>query len=404
MKQCHDTPSPAPARFTRDLYLLSAVFFFVFAGAGAQQAYLVPYLRQVTPWSRVECSIVIGSVYLGMLMFRVLALRWFPGWSDRRFTIIGSFAYLGFTLAMAAIPWVGSYAFAVGAAFTWGAGAAMMWLGTSMQILHLSDQAGGRHGTGMGILYTSTHAGWLTGALCLGILYRSLDTEHVFLLYLAAAGSTALGNALVLLLPATGSPLRSPPTLKTFLEICRKQRALIAGVLQFLSALAYGLILGTFTYYVEKTYGADWIWITVSLYPATRMVLSFGGGVLTDRFGQAPVLFGGFLAGAIGLLATVCIHSPLSAAFTTLSLGLLNSTVPVSASAIVGKAADRARRPLVYSVVFAWRDLGIISAAVGSNLLGKSIRMNTVFVIFAGVFTACAFLAVLLHRYEQQRL
>lgn len=391
-------------RFTRDLYVLSATFFFVFVGAGAQQAYLVPYLDRTTDWTDVQCSGVVACVYIGMLLCRLGNLRLFPTWSDRRYTILGSLSYLFFTVMMFLVPLFPFYPLATVSALLWGAGAAMMWTGTSMQILHLSDRAGGRHGTGMGILYTSTHAGWLSGALILGLVYRSLETSQLYMMYAVAAGFTLIGNLVACLLPSTGQAVRHPPTLSSILAVARKERALIAGILQFLSALAYGLILGSFTRYVEHTYGADWIWVTVSLYPATRMMLSFVGGAMTDRIGQAAVLLGGFLAGAVGLAVTVFIRSPLSAAFTACTLGLLNSTVPVTASAIVGKAADRERRPLVYGVVFAWRDMGIVIAALGSNILGIKVQMSTVFGIFALVFAGCAILAARLGKYASQRL
>lgn len=393
-----------PPRFRRDLYLLSATFLLIFMGAGAQQAYLVPYLSRVTDWSRVQCSSIVACTYLGMMVFRLGNLRLFPTWSDRRYTIVGSWAYFAFTLAMAGIAFLPVYPLAVLAALAWGAGAAMMWTGTSMQILSLSDLAGGRHGTGMGILYTSVHAGWLLGAILLGLVYDALETRSLWLVYVAAAAITLPGNLLTALLPATGTPARCLPTAAGVLDVLRRRRAQIASALQFFSALGYGLILGAFTRYVETEYGSDWIWVSVSLYPATLMALSWVGGALNDRFGQAPVLAGGFSAGAAGLAATVLIRSPGSAVFTAFALGLLNSTVSVSASAIVGKAAEPGRRPLVYGVMFALRDLGVVTASVGAALLGSALPMKGVFGVFAAVFATCAGVSLLLARYAGQRL
>jgi MFS family permease len=399
--------APIPAagtHFRRDLYLLSATFVFVFMGAGAQQAYLVPYLSRVTDWSKLQCSSIVACVYLGMMVFRLGNLRLFPHWSDRRYTLVGAWAYFAFTVLMALVAFVPVYPFAVVAAGLWGAGAAMMWTGTSMQILRLSDQAGGRHGTGMGILYTSLHAGWLAGAILLGLLYDHLDSHRLYLVYVAAAVITLPGNLLAMFLPASGTPARCAVTLAGIFDILRRPRAQIAAALQFVAALGYGLILGAFTRYVESEYGANWIWVTVSLYPATLMALSWIGGALNDRVGQSPVLVSGFVAGAVGLAVTVFFHSPYSAVLTAFALGLLNSTVSVSASAIVGKAAEPERRPMVYGVVFAARDLGIVTAAVGATALGNRIPMNAVFGLFAVVFAACAGLSLMLARYTRQRL
>lgn len=396
--------STANTQFRRDLYLLSGTFVFVFMGAGAQQAYLVPYLSRVTDWSKLQCSSIVACVYGGMVVFRLLNLRLFPHWSDRRYTLVGAWAYFAFTVLMAILPFIPSYPLAVVGAVAWGAGAAMMWTGTSMQILRLSDQAGGRHGTGMGILYTSLHAGWLAGAVLLGLLYDHLGTQRLYLVYVAAAAITLPGNLLACFLPAADTPPRCAVTFPGILGVLRRPRAQIAAALQFFSALGYGLILGAFTRYVETEYGANWIWVTVSLYPATLMALSWVGGALNDRLGPSPVLVSGFAAGAVGLAITVFFRSPYSAVFTAFALGLLNSTVSVSASAIVGKEAEPARRPLVYGVVFAARDLGIVTAAIGATALGNAIPMSAVFALFAIVFTACAGLAIVLGRYARQSL
>jgi len=398
-----DPPSSSPS-FSKDLYLLSATFFFIFMGAGAQQAYLVPYLRGVTDWSRLECSIVIAGVYLGMLIFRIANLYLFPGWSDRRFTVIGSLSYLSFTLLMFATAYLRSYPLAVGGAFLWGAGAAMMWTGTAMQTLAIADRAGGRHGTGMGILYSSTHAGWLVGAIVLGKIYGHLPAERSQLLYVAAAGITLIGNVMACFLPAAGEGRRETPSLSAIWEIFTRGRSLIAGILQCASALSYGLILGVFGDYIKTAYGANWIWISISLYPATRMVMSFVGGWLTDRVGHSPVLAGGFLLGAAGLYLTVSWHSPYAVVLTGFTLGMLGSAVPVVTSAIVGNAAERKRRPLAYGVIFSWRDLGVVAAAVGANILGLRLDLNAVFTVFMYVFAGCAVLSVYLGRFAKQDL
>lgn len=398
-----DAPDRHPA-FAKSLYLLSATFFFLFMGAGAQQAYLVRYLGRVTGWPRLQCSTIIAAVYMSMVVFRVANLYLFRNWSDRRFTIVGSLTYLSFTLAMLLVGYWPCYALALAAAVVWGIGAALMWTGTVMQTLRITDAAGGRHGAGTGILYASTHAGWLTGAIVLGRVYESLSTESLPLLYVVAAAITLVGNVLAFLLPATGKAVRETPSLSGLFEILLRPRAMISGALQFMSALAYGLILGVFGNYIGETYGERWVWISVSLYPATRMVMSFVGGHLTDRIGQVRVLVGGFSVGALGLLLTVLWRSPYAVVVTGFALGLLSSTVPVVATAIVGDAADRKRRPLAYGIIFSWRDLGVVVAAVGANLLGLELGLTSAFGAFVWVFAGCAVLSLYLGRFAEQKL
>lgn len=405
MSDTAQQPEPdRPVGFTAHLYILSAMFFFVFMGAGAQQAYLVPYLRDVTPWTLVMCGGVIATVYFSMLIFRILNVYLFPHWSDRLFTIVGSVSYLFFTMAMFAIGSFQSYPLALGSAFLWGAGGAMMWTGTAMQTLAISDRAEGRHGTGMGILYSSTHAGWLVGAILLGHIYHALPESSAQLLYVAAAAFTLIGNILSLFIPATGRALRETPAFVDLMAMVARGRALISGVLQFTSALGYGLFLGMFSEYIKEVLGTEWIWLAIALYPATRMVMSFASGYLTDRIGHSPVLSGGFLVGAAGLLLTVAWKSPISAGVTGFTLGLLGSTVPVVAAAIVGDASDTGRRPLSYGIVFGWRDLGVAVAVIASNIIGMSFQMDAVFEVFAYVFVGCGLLSVYLARFADQEL
>ena len=390
-----------PPGFERRLYLLSAMFFFIFAGAGAQQAYLVQYLSAVAGWGRISCSLIITTLYTTMVVFRVANLAIFRRWTDKTFTVVGSLTYLFFTLTMAGLSWGPAYATAVGAAVIWGIGAAMMWTGTAMQVLRLSDEAGGRHGTGMGILYGSTQAGWLTGAACLGLVYAALPAERLYNLYLAAAGITVIGNIIALCLPTSETTVHEIPRTRDVIAVAARPRVQIAGTLQFLSALAYGVILGAFGRYVEETCGAGWVWIMIALYPGTRVLFSLVGGRLTDRLGATRVLAAGFLSGALGMGALSFWRGPVAAVAAGICLGLLNSTVPVVASAMIGDV-PRQKRRLVYGVVFGFRDLGVAVAAVGVNVLGLKLQMTGAFGAAAIVFVFCAWLAVRLERVSKR--
>ena len=92
-------------------------------GAGAQQAFLVPYLERVNGWSALRGSYLIGVTYLAMMVGRVIHMYLFRGWSDRSLTIVGSLSYLAFTLAMFGVAHVDSYSLALAAALVWGMGA-----------------------------------------------------------------------------------------------------------------------------------------------------------------------------------------------------------------------------------------------------------------------------------------
>ena len=376
---------------------LAATFFFVFMGAGAQQAFLVPYLERVNGWSALQGSSLIGATYLAMMVGRVLHLYLFAGWSDRRLTIVGSLSYLLFTAVVFAVAYLPSYEIALLGALLWGMGAAMMWAGTAMQTLAAADEAGGQYGTSMGILYASTNGGWLAGVIVLGNIYERLPAADLPQLYLAAASLTLIGILQALRLPATATA-SAPPAGNRVLATALQRRSLVPGLLLLASSLAFGLILGAFGTYVQEAHGARWIWVSVSLYPAVRTVFSFVSGYLMDRAGQIPVLVGSFLAAAAGLLVTAVWAHPLGVVCGALTLGLVSSTVPVAAGAMVGDITDIRQRPLAYGLVFTWRDLGVIIAAVGANVIGLELDLEAAFVLFAAIFALCGLLSLSLKR------
>ena len=381
------------------------MFLFLFMGAGAQQAYLLGYLNRVASWPAVRGSVVVATIYFSMLVFRLLHVYLFPDWTDRRLTVTGSLTYLLFTLVMLVTAFVPSLPLVLAGACVWGMGGAMMWAGTTMQTLTAADEAGGRHGTGMGLLYCATHAGWMIGAIVLGNLYRWLPEDRLYYLYVAAAGITLIGNLLAFRLPPTGRVVRELVGLGGLLSAMVRGRTLIAGVLQLVSALAFGLFLGALQRYVEQEHGlGKWVWLSAAMYPATRMVLSLVGGILVDRIGHVPILCGGFLAGAGGLALAIAWHSPVAALVTSLTLALLGGMVPVVASAMIGAGTDAGRRPLVYGIVFSWRDLGVVIAAVGVSLLDMEFDLGTALTVFMYVFLGCAVLSLLLVRFGRQRM
>ena len=181
--------------------------------------------------------------------------------------------------------------------------------------------------------------------------------------------------------------------------LATNHRALISGVLQWTSALSFGLMLGAVPPYVEHRYGAAWIWMVSGAFLVMRMVLSFVSGYLADRLGQTAVLVGGFSAGAVGLRLAVTWHHPAAIVLAAAMLGLLSSSVPVTASAMVGTSARRQRRAVVHAFIFSWGDLGIMTAAVGVNIVGLKYDLDVAFGVFSYAFVGCAVLSGLLARF-----
>ena len=405
-----DSATEPPAResgfSTRaHVLLLSSTFFFIFMGTGAQQAFLVPYLGEITDWSRLERALVIAMVYFSMTIFRLGNVYLLRGWPQWKCSIAGGVTYVLFPVAMLGLYFVPSYPLALAAAALWGWGGAAMWMGTTLRVLSLADRAK-KHGMGMGVLYGATHAGWALGVIVLGAVFGyAQPAELPWLLYAAATAISLIGFGIMLALPRPVEPLPEMPTWDALMRLMSQAKARIAAFLLFSASMAFGFVLGTFTDHVESTHGAQWLWIATFFYPFSLFILSFSSGLLSERMSHGSVLAIGFFGGAMGMAVPLLWAHPIALAITAMMLGLLNGAVPVVSTALIGSSADQKRRPLAYGAMFTWRDLGVVVAAVSGSLLGLRVEGVTLtFVVFGAVFVVCGVVSLILNRYAKERL
>jgi len=400
------SPNESSGLTTRShVLLLSSAFFFIFMGAGAQQAFLLPYLEEFTDWSQLQRALVIATVYASMTVFRLGNVYLLRDWPQWKCSIVGGAMYVLFPIAMLGLYFVPSYPLAIAAAAVWGWGGAAMWMGTTLQILALADSAK-KHGTGMGVLYGATHAGWALGVIVLGAAFGLGQSVGLpWYVYDLAAILTLIGYGIMLSLPRRPEPLPEMPTWAALREIMSRSKARIAAFLLFAASLAFGFVLGSFTDYVENAHGAQWLWMATAFYPFSRFVLSLSSGLLSERMNHGTVLAIGFFGGALGMVVPMLWTNPIGLAVTALMLGLLNGAVPVVSTALIGGSADQKRRPLVYGAMFTWRDAGVVVAAVASSLLGLQVEGVTLtFGVFAAVFVICGIASLILNRHAEERL
>jgi MFS family permease len=340
-----------------------------------------------------------------MMVFRIANVWLLRRWPDRRQTLVGSLMYTGFCAAMAGVFFHRSYALALGAAIVWGWGGAALWAGSSLQILAATDRAKGGYGSTIGLLYSATHLGFALGVVALGWVYARVGTESLYWLYLVAGGVSLMGNLVLLATPRLDHVEPEVPSLAALLGVSVKAKAAISGFLQFAAALSFGLMLGSFGDVVKVAYGKGLIWLLAAPYPLARLLWGWASGVLSDRVGRAWALAASFLFVAASLAGCGLWSSPITIGLASGALGLLSSTVPVVASAIIGDSAERQRRPLAYGALFAYHGAGVAVATLGGAALRSHFgSFQPVFLLFAGVFTVCGLVAVALHRWAQQRL
>ena len=184
----------------------------------------------------------------------------------------------------------------------------------------------------------------------------------------------------------------------------------LVGILLLCSSLGYGILLGPVQISVRDLLPAVWLGIVPFAFYATKSVLSYAGGRLSDRIGRETVIMGGFLLAAAGLALGASWTSTVGLLFCSFAMALQNALAPTSATAVLADATSSERRHLALGAMFAWRDLGVAVGLLGSMGLQALAPANprgtamVTFYSFAGVFAICAALSGILARRVEEKI
>jgi len=385
--------------------VLAIAFLFIFSGAGAQQQFVLPFLHAHLPWPETWAALCLAAVYVGEMLFRVANLAVCGGWSDNRLAVLGSMTYVLFPVGVGATYFTKSFPLLLLVGLVWGWGGAAMWTGSSMQALRYGEALKGqRLGLGAGLLYSGTDIGFLIGVIVLGII-RTHTPQAPYIPFFTAAGLTAVGTLLLFTLRSGAERVTEPVTWETFVQTTRRMKVRTASFLMCIAGIAFGTMLGPLGRHIEDTYGPQWLWITASFYPAARMAISLSAGFLSDYLFAGVLMASAFTLSAVGLAIVPHWHSPAAMALAAFALGLLQGTVPVVATAMIGKSAEHTRRALPHAIIFSFRDLGVTTAVMGSVFAHQWLgRFEPVFTTFAIIFGVCGAAALLLTRHADEKL
>jgi predicted MFS family arabinose efflux permease len=375
------------------LIVLSGAFFFIFMGAGAQQQFLIPYLKGTTNWGAMKYSSVLAAVYLSFMVWRIFVGYSIRALGDYRSIVLGCLTYTAF---VATVLFTKRFPAIIAMGALWGWGAASMWIVSSSQILNVSHRT--HYGTASGIFYFCTHVGFTVGVLVLSLIQTRWDSDA---LYQTALGLALIGNAILLFVPRRPIKRDARPV-REILKMMRTNKVRIVAALQFAAALGFGLLLGVFADFISDEYGNPYLLLTV-LFPSARAVLSLSGGILSDRLGRAHIFFVAFLLSALGLFVAAVWTHPITVALSILALGFQGGIVPTVSMALIGDSVLPERRHLAFGAIFVWRDLGVVIALLGGQFL--RIRLGGVspaFLLFGAIFLVCALLSTRLARQEQE--
>jgi len=383
MPPADDAPQDSLARSgsNRDLLVLSAAFLFIFMGTGTLQQFLIPYLQQTTTWGAMRASLVLATVYLGFLVWRLLAGYSIRALGDYWAIITGATMYTLFAVAVLAYPHLWALLLA---AFVWAWGAALLWITSSAHVLDASRRE--HYGRASGLFYASTHVGFVIGLVLLQWLLREFGGRGMLL---GAISATAVGNVICFFVPRRDFP-RDLPTLSSVVRLALGPAGRRIALVQFAAATAYGLLLGVFASSIAHDYGIGFVAAITMAFYVMRAVVSPCAGMLSDHFGRARVIAAAFALSGAALLIPVLAPGAATLALAAGVLGALTATVLAGVLAFVGDSAGSASRQATIAGMYVWRDLGTgVTILLGQYLRGV-FGFQAAFLVFAVVFFVCA--------------
>jgi len=365
---------------------LNGAFFLVFAGGGAFQQFVGPYLLATYHLSIGTGGDVLATIYLAAFVCLTFTTYSLAVLGDRLALVLGTAAYGVFGIVAVL---TGNVATLVCAAAVWGWGASVLW--TAGAAMTLDAAGSGRYGRAAGLLYTYVFVGQALGVLLLGTLDGIAGARAMAV---CAAGVTLLGTLIALGLPRRCPRPQARPRLLNPLAVFATPRTRLAALILLLSSSGYGLLLGVFGHIVGALYGLPAVgWITTSFYVA-RIPAGSGGGRLIDHLGRRRVLRAAFLASAIALLLAVLLRRPAIFAACAAMLGVQAAIVPVGLTSWVGDRVAVGDRPSTYAAIQLWSNVGTGLAILGgSTLLSVLGGWQESFVLFAAIFLVCTALA-----------
>jgi len=378
-----------------DVLIMGISFFFIFMGAGALQQFLINILKRTANWPLLgyTTTSILAMVYFSFMLWRI-----FIGITLRRLgfylsILFGGLTYLLFTLT---VFFSRDYLLLLTAAAIWGWGACSMWVSAPTQVFLATKRS--KYGLATGLLYGLTLSGYAVGVLLLGEVQRQRGDQGVLS---AAVHFTALGVVLLFFLPRRRSSF-APLKLGRFWQMATSRNFLVAGFFLFTAAISYGILLGVYAGFIDKSMGAGSVGRIAVFFYLARVGSSFLGGPVSDRLGRGAVLRAGFLLAAFGLIATVLVAGRFSKGvaiqgmpytaliLSTLFLGLQMGVVPVATTAFVGDALAEEERHLGIGAIFFWRDLAMVLTLLGAETLVAHFGFRVAILLFAAIFIGCA--------------
>lgn len=359
-------------------------FFLIFMGPGVVQV----YLRNLVPpdWAPVKVTSILAALYFSFMFWRLLVVKTQHIIGDKWALTLGLAAYL---LVPLALVFTSNYLVLVAMAILWGWGAAAIWQTGPVWLYDNTDSR--RRGLWAGLLYMVLFTGLFAGTMFVGLASGHKGRPLMLALLIAPGAAAVVLAALLPARRARAQALSLAGVRSMFLD----RRVVILGALLFVSATAYGLLLGAFRDKIDGTFGTLAVGKVLSCFFITRLAFSIVGGHFSDIFARRSVVAAAFLAGGAGLVIAANCQSILSLSAASISLGIVGAVVPVSATAYSADWFTPEKRSLALGAAFVWNDAATALSLLGGQYMVQLTGSFTVPMLAFGVLfllsTALAF-------------
>ncbi len=351
------------------LYLLSAVYFLVWFGAGPIQPRIAPHFAEIgaPQWlAAAVIAVVYGALCVGRFFSATVVART----GLKAGILIGLAGYVLYPAALA----VGVHPYVLLAvAAAWGFAGGIFWSASGAYLLSFAGPRS--RGSWSGFARLALQAGTVAGFVVLGMFPGAGFSSRA--LVASAACASGLAAAFLLRRDETRPKKVSPAAV---LGAAVSARFLRVGFYLLISGAAFGLALNAGSQLLKGRAGDSYDFVMMLFY-AVAGVMSWLGGRASDLLGRRAGFAISFACGCAGACALLGEGLILPAAGVALLGGAFGLATTV-ANAWAGDESPPGMRASAIAAAFAWRDVGIFGAIMLRGLASAQVT----FAFFAAAY------------------
>lgn len=342
----------------RNVAAIALAFFFIFAGFGTAQQYLVILFSSQGQGHLALFSLFI--LYGTFLVSGIFAANIIPFLGGlKRSLLLGAATYALFALSVAFNNAPILYA----ASALIGFGASLLWVSSGQIVADSSNE-----------ITATRNFAWRQIGLYLGNIFGINAGAYLITVtsfektYLLLAGCILLGVSLLLLVKPSGGEIETR-TFKPFYIFGR--RMLLLFPLVFAADFLQAQVFTAVNLIVVKLLGIGFIALIVTILKVSNIAGSFSSGILAAKHGKGGLLSAFILMALAGSLFFINAQTFYPLLLGALLLGLSMAAIHPVALAWLKDVLPREEYPYALGTFYVYSNIGVL-AAIGSNLAFSS--------------------------------